>query len=171
MNFFTKTKFLIAVIIVLSAIIIAIFGTIGFHYIKYEKRSIVKPKDNQQPGRFMAKQLMLTPEQIKEFDSLRNKFHEDLNSLTKDIKSTSRSINEEIISENSSQTKLDSLAKRFGELQSQQKTIMINHFLEIKGKCNPKQRTNFYKFLKRMENRDMNEADRNRERQRTRENR
>lgn len=171
MNFFTKTKLLLATIVILSTIIIAILGTIGFHYFRNSNRVHEKPMVNQQPGMFMAKQLKLSPDQIKEFDSLRDKFHENLNTLESDIKSTSKNIMEEIISENTNRDKLDSLAKRFGDLQTQQKTITISHLLEVKGKLDQEQRTNFSKFLKRMEKRDIErfENQKNRTKDRPRE--
>lgn len=165
MNFFTKTKVLIAVIIVLSAIIIAIIGTVGIHYLKQKKHASAEQKENTQPGRYMAKQLKLTPEQIHEFDSLRGKFHSDIDIIEKDIKSTSRNIMEEIMLENPNRAKLDSLANKFGQLQAQQKLMMINHLLDIKGKCTMQQKECFSKLIKQMERRDrMNsEGHRNRE--------
>lgn len=169
MNFFTKTKILIAVIIVLSAIIIAMLGTIGFHYFKFERRTLDQPKENIQPGQYMAKQLKLTPEQMHEFDSLRENFHAELNKLSKEIQSTSKEIAEKIVSENPNRDSLMILAERFGQLQKQQKMIMIKHLLDIKGGCSAQQKECFTRLIKQMERRDGMDGERHRNRQHNKE--
>ena len=168
MNFFTKTKFLLAVIVVLTAIIVAMLGTIGYHYIRFVYHDDARPRDNQQPGVYMAKQLKLTPEQVSEFQMLRDEFHKKLNDLNKEIHSTSKQIMDEIMSDESNKVTLDSLASRFGDLQTQQKELMINHLLEVKSKCTPAQKGNFSKFLRKMENIERARGERVRERERPR---
>ena len=162
MNFFTKTKFLIAVIIILSAIILAIFGTMGVHHFNMDRRGNNESRENPQPGKFIAKQLHLTPEQIKEFDSLREKFHSETNTLIKDSKDISRDIMEEIVSEKPDIVKLKAFAEKFGKLQEQQKQLMIDHLLEIKGKCSDSQKVNFKKLLQQMENHERMKRERSR---------
>ena len=168
MNFFTKTKFLIAVIIILSAIVLSIFGTLGYHHYKTgqrenkESKEYNESRENAQPGMFMAKQLKLSPEQIKEFDSLREKFHSETNKLIKESKDISRAIMEEIVTEKPDIAKLKSLAEKFGKLQEQQKQMMIDHLLEIKGKCSESQQVNFNKLLRQMENHERMNGERRR---------
>ncbi len=169
MNFFTKTKILITVIIVLSAIIIAMLGTIGFRYVKFERRAHEEARGTMQPGQYMAKQLKLTPEQMHEFDSLRENFHAAVNKLSKEIQSTSRKITEEIVSENPNRDSLMLLADSFGQLQKQQKTIMINHLLDIKGECSRQQKECFTRLLKQMEQRDRMDGERHRNREHNKE--
>jgi Spy/CpxP family protein refolding chaperone len=159
MNFFKKTKFLIAVIIILSAIILAIFGTMGFHHYSMERRERNEFREHQ-PGKYIANQLQLTPEQIKDFDSLRDKFHSELEAITKDSKDVSREIMEEIMSDKPDTTKLRVLAEKFGKQQEQQKQITINHLLEIKGKCSVSQQAYFKKLIKQMENHDRENRER-----------
>lgn len=161
MNFFTKTKFLIAIIIILSAIILSILGTMGYHQFKMERRE-KKESRERQPGKYIAKQLQLTPEQIKEFDSLRNKFHSELEVLIKDSKDVSKNIMDEIMSEKPDTIKLKALAEKFGKQQEQQKQITINHLLDIKSKCTTSQQVYFKRLIKQLENHDR----RNRERSR-----
>jgi Spy/CpxP family protein refolding chaperone len=161
MNFFTKTRILIGIIIILSAIIIAMFGTMSYHKFESHRRS---PRENRlpgddrdtreehQPGKYMAKQLQLTPEQVKEFDRLRDKFHDETDAIMKEGRDISNKVMEEIFSDNPNRAKLDSLSKKFGELQSKQKQLMYEHLLEIRSKCTDSQQANFKKLLKRIEN-------------------
>lgn len=151
MNFFTKTKFLVAVIIVLSAIILAILGTIGYQVYQHERFSDDRVRETNQGGRYMAKQLQLTHEQIKEFDSLRERFHDESDKLIRDSRKVSKEIMEEIMSENPDTEKLSTLAKTFGEVQEEQKQMMIKHLLEIRSKCTVSQQANFKKLLRQIE--------------------
>jgi len=161
MNFFTKTKFLIAIIIILSAIILSILGTMGYHQFKMERRE-KKESRERQPGKYIAKQLQLSPEQIKEFDLLREKFHAELEVLIKDSKDISKDIMDEIMSEKPDTTKLKALAEKFGKQQEQQKQLTINHLLEIKGKCTTSQQGYFKRLIKQLENHDRIDRERGR---------
>lgn len=164
MNFFSKTKFLIAVIIILSAIILAIFGTMGYNHFMMSKRDNVEFRNNQQPGKFMAKQLQLTDDQVKEFDSLREKFRSETNALIKDSRDISRDIMDEIMSDNPDISKLKTLAEKYGKLQEQEKQLMINHLLEVKGKCSASQQINFKRLIRQIENHDRGMMNRERRR-------
>jgi hypothetical protein len=163
MNFFTKTKFLIAVIIVLSATIIAIFGTMGYHYFRFERESNDRPRENKQMAKYVAKQLQLSPEQVIQFDSLREKFHGESVALTRDSRKVSIEIMEEIMSEKPDISKLKLLAEKFGKMQENQKQLMIDHLLEVRSKCNPSQQVHFRKLIRQMENHEQRERNRNAE--------
>lgn len=163
MNFFTKTRFLIAVIIILSAIIVAMFITMGYNRYRNthrnsrdienrEVRQMRNAKEREERGRFMAKQLQLTPEQMRDFNEIREKFHDDFEELLDESRKISRDIMEEITSEKPDTNELNALAEKFGASQKAQKQMMINHLLEIRSKCNPSQQANFKKVLKRIEN-------------------
>lgn len=166
MNFFTKTRFLLAVIIILSAIIVAMFVTMGYNKYRnnnrqhrwgqenHEFRQRQNDKEKAERGKFMAKQLQLTPEQMKEFDEIRDKFHNQLDELTEKSRQISRDIMEEISSENPDTTRLKALSEQFGEAQKAQKEMMVKHLLEIRSKCSPSQQANFMKVLRRIENHD-----------------
>ena len=117
-----------------------------------EARQRQNDKEKAERGRFMAKQLQFTPEQMKEFDDIRTKFHEELDELMDDSKRISREIMEEISSENPDTIKLKAFSEKFGETQKAQKEMMIKHLLEIRSKCSPSQQANFKKVLRRIEN-------------------
>lgn len=166
MNFFTRTRFLLAVIIILSTIIVAMFVTMGYNKYRYnnrqyrwgqenrEVRQRQKNKENVERGKFMAKQLQLTPEQMKEFDDLRETFHDQLDNLMDKSRQLSKEIMEEISSENPDTSKLNTLSALFGETQKVQKKMMAKHLLEIRSKCTPSQQANFRKVLRSIENHD-----------------
>lgn len=165
MNFFSKTKFLVAVIIVLSAIILAIIGTMGYHFFRFDRESRERPRENNQMAKYVAKQLQLTPEQIIQFDSLRDRFHEESDRLMHESRVISKNIMDEITSEKPDIDKLKDLATKFGKLQEEQKHVMINHLLKVRSKCNTSQQMNFKKLVQRMERQEHSERERNRNRE------
>lgn len=161
MNFFTKTRILIGIIIILSSIILAMLGTMSYHWFESHHNNIREnraPRDekdtheNRQPGKYMAKQLQLSPEQVKEFDQLRETYHHENDDIIKESRDISNKVLEEIFSNSPSKVKLDSLSKKFGELQAKQKQLMYMHLLEIRNKCNDSQQANFKKLLRGIEN-------------------
>jgi len=162
MNFFTKTKFLVAIIIVLSAIILAIFGTIGFHYFRYERLSNDRPQENNQGAKYMAKQLELNSDQTAQLETLRDRFHKESSTLMSNSRNISTDIMNEITAENPDMVKLKDLAEKFGKVQEEQKLMMINHLLEVKGKCNCSQKMQFKKFIRKMEKHEQMNRQRNR---------
>jgi Spy/CpxP family protein refolding chaperone len=162
MNFFTKTKFLVAVIIVLSTIILAVFCTMGYHYFRFERESKGRPRESKQMAGYMARQLQLKPEQVSQIDTLRGRFHKESNALLLESRNVSKEIMEEITSDSPDIAKLKSLAQKFGKLQEDQKQMMINHLLEVKGKCSASQQMNFKRFIRQMENHDRMTRERNR---------
>ena len=164
MNFFTRTRFLLAVIIILSAIIIAMLGTMGYYKYRFnnrqgrwgqqnrEVRQNQNKNDKAERVRFMAKQLQLSPEQMQDFNQIRDKFHKELDKLTDESRRISNEIMEEITSEKPDTSKLFSLSEKFGKIQKIQKEMMIKRLLIVRNKCTPSQQANFKKVLRRIEN-------------------
>ena len=162
MNFFTRTKFLIAVIVIQSAFLLAIIGTMSYHFFRFQREHQEmprfeprgeprdEPKHDKQMSRYVAKRLQFTPEQIFQFDSLRETFHNESELLTVESRKIQKSIMDEIVSENTDIAKLKELVQKFGKLKEQQKQVMVNHLLEVKSRCTPHQQANFKKLVQQM---------------------
>jgi len=101
---------------------------------------------------------------VKEFDGLRENFHAEAGALLKESKDISKDIMEELISENPNIEKLKELAEKYGKVEEKQKQMMIDHLLEVKGKCSGSQQANFKRLLRQIENHDRNRMNRERRR-------
>jgi len=132
----------------------------GYHFFRFEREFRERPRDNNQMAKYVAKQLQLTPEQISEFDSLRDKFRRESDNLIGESMDVSKDIMDEITSEKSDIAKLKTLAEKFGKLQEEQKQMMIDHLLELKGKCTASQQMNFKKLIQRMDRHERKERER-----------
>ncbi len=155
MNFFTKTRVLVSIIVVLAALNLATLGTVGYHIIKSRSEKIPEMNRREQPGRFMARQMQMTDDQFNDFERSRADFMKKSNEVMNEIRKTSRLILDEIGNENPDKQKLNEYSITYGNLHMQQKQMMIDHLLEIKAKCTPQQRDHFKQFIKRMENAEM----------------
>jgi len=164
MNFFTKTRVLISIIIVLAALNIAILGTIGFHFYKNRPDKEDERPRREHAGKFAAQQMHLTDEQFKKFDSSRVEFVKESNQVMEQIRQTSKLILDEISSEKPDTLKLNEFVESFGKLHMQQKKMMINHMLQVKSTCTPDQLKHFKKLIRRMESVEMMRGNRNRNR-------
>ncbi|MGE0076647.1 MAG: Spy/CpxP family protein refolding chaperone [Bacteroidales bacterium] len=163
MNFITRTRFLVIIIIVQSLLIVSILVTIGYQYYSFNRQRNVPmapPMGGpQQPGDFVARALDLTPEQRENFRLLRDKFHESFDTLEFQAQQISGQLMEEITKDSIDNKMVDSLVDRFGEVQKLQKRLTIEHLAEVKTYCSHDQQFRFNRFV-----RQMNEFQQNRHR-------
>lgn len=151
MNFLTKTRFLVIVIIIQTVLLISILGTFGYRYYSSKQyRNEPRKTEGKQPNDFIAKSLQLTPEQREEFRMLKVKFHQSFDTLETQSRIISKKLTEEIIKDTPDSVVIDSLITRFGEIQKLQKRAMVEHLIEVKSNCDPEQCQRFNKFMLRM---------------------
>lgn len=154
MNFLTKTRFRVIVIIIETVLLVTILATFGYRYYNYtqDRREYreSRNKSPEQPRDFMAKALNLTPEQRDDFRMLKRKFHQSFDTLDLQMRNIDNLLTEEVVKDQPNQQTIDSLIKKFGQVQQEQKRVMVEHLMEVKAKCTPEQQAKFNKFLRRM---------------------
>jgi len=161
MNFLTKTRFLVIVIIIETVLLVTILATFGYRYFSYkqDKREYRESRKDkpEQPRDFMAKALNLTPEQKDEFRMLKGKFHKSFDTLEVQIRNINKLLTDEVVKDEPNQRTIDSLIVQFSQVQREQKQVMVKHLLEVKAKCTPEQQERFNKFIKRMHDYQQNQ--------------
>ncbi len=154
MNFLTKTRFLVIVIIIETVLLVTILATFGYRYYSYnqDRREYRESRKDrpEQPRDFMAKALNLSPEQRDDFRMLKGKFHKSFDSLELRIRNVDKLLTEEIVKDEPNQQTIDSLIEEFGQIQQEQKRSMVEHLMEVKAKCTPEQQAKFNKFIRKM---------------------
>jgi len=159
MNYFTKTRILVIIIILLAITLIATVGTMVYGY--YNHRDLVKRFDENPQARterqneFLREKLNLSDEQIEVFKSSRESFHEQTLEVNKEIEGVTLELIDEISAENPNPKIIDSLIDRYGELHKIQRRIMADHLLEIKEACRPDQFNEFKRILRRTQKYNM----------------
>lgn len=161
MNFLTKTRFLVIVIIIETVLLVTILATFGYRYYSYnqDRREYRESRKDrpEQPRDFMAKALNLSPEQKDEFRMLKGKFHKSFDTLEVQIRNINKLLTEEVVKDEPNQQTIDSLIEEFSQIQREQKRVMVEHLIEVKAKCTPEQQAKFNKFIRRMHDYQQNQ--------------
>lgn len=159
MNYFTRTRVLVVLIVVLAITLIAIVGTIVYSY--YRQKNIAEqfasnPNERmEQQARFLRERLNLTPEQEDIFRSSRYEFHEKNLDINRKLQRLSAEIINELSAPEPDLKHIDSLIEQYGEIHKVGKKIMVNHLLEIKSACTPEQFSKFQRIVVRSQHRMM----------------
>jgi len=159
MNFFNKTRFLIGAVILLTAINLAVFGTVGFHFARFSKIQQPPLPNEVQRTHFIAKELNLSLEQKEKFQNIRHQFRIDEQSVKNEILENYRRTMQELSKDSLNSKTLDSLANEIGRLHCKHHQMTVEHFRKVKGiATSPEQQEHFRRMFFRMM--DRNQADR-----------
>lgn len=159
MNYFTKTRVLIAVIVVLAITLLATMGTMVYGY--YRQKLLANQFASNPQGRmeqqaqFLSNRLELTPEQEDIFRKSRDKFHTNTVDIKRKIQKVSVDIIIELSAPEPNLELIDSLIKQYGKLHETEKKIMIDHLLEIKSAFTPEQFDKFQEIVRHTHRRQM----------------
>jgi Spy/CpxP family protein refolding chaperone len=151
MNYFTKYRILIGVVILLAAINIAILATLGFHHIT-PKETQTPPPEAEQQGIRIARELNLTPEQNKMYHNLRQTYFMQTQENRIALQQNYGQIMNELSSPNPDTVLLNSLALQIGKLHVEQQHATIDHFLTLQSICSEEQYKRLQQHFKRRMN-------------------
>ena len=159
MNFFNKTRILIGAVILLTAINLAVLGTIGFHLVRISKTEQPPLPNDVQRTHFIARELNLSPEQREKFQNIRHQFRIEEQSVKDEIRENYRRTMLELSKDSINSKTLDSLANEIGRLHCKHHQMTVEHFRKVKGiATSPEQQEHFRRMFFRMM--DRNQADR-----------
>ncbi len=149
MNFFTKTRILSGLVILLVTLNLAIVTTVGVRYFK-GKEIPTEEFPQQDRSRFIARELNLTPQQAEQFHHLKREHMKRTRELRIAIAEETEKLMRELDSENPDRMLLESMTHRIGLLHAQQQQVTIDHFLKIKEMCTDDQYQRFHQLFRRM---------------------
>lgn len=159
MNYFTKTRILITIIVVLAITLLATIGTMVYSY--YKQKQVTERFSNNpseqmdRQAQYLNQRLNLTPEQQDMFCISRNEFHNKTIELNRQIQRVSVEIINELSAPEPNSKLIDSLIEQYGELHKIQKQNMVDHLTEIKSVCTPEQFNEFQRILDNSRRRQM----------------
>lgn len=155
MNFITKYRILATLAIVLSVVLLGLVSVLLYSYTSHKpgcpnSRRPLSSCEKKSDDHF-AKMLKLDSKQSTIFLSEKKLFQQKHDSLGTIIRNISKEIIEEVVAENPDQNKIDELVQRFGELEKEQKVVLINHINALNDFLNPEQREILIRRLFKME--------------------
>ncbi|MEY1639993.1 Spy/CpxP family protein refolding chaperone [Tenuifilum osseticum] len=159
MNYFTKTRVLVAIIVVLGVTLLATIGTMVYGYYKQKQFADNVARNPQermeQQANFLRDRLNLTPSQEDIFRKSRDEFHEKTVDINRKLQRVSIEIINELSSPEPDLKLIDSLVEHYGELHKAEKKVMIDHLMEIKSACTPEQFQKFQRIVEHSQRRMM----------------
>lgn len=151
MDIFSKNKFLAWVIIILIVLNAATLGTLWF------QRSRVPgpvheypgklPDDRKGPGNFLEKELGLSEEQAKQFDSLREQHRTEADKLLKEMQDSREELFTQIKSDSPDMSKVEELENKIGQKTTELEKATFEHFKQLRAICNDEQKKKFDEII------------------------
>jgi Spy/CpxP family protein refolding chaperone len=138
MNYFSKKRFVIWLIGILLLINVAAIGTIIWH--SRSNRTAAATATSRDGVCLIKDELGLTPEQSKLFDDLKQEYSDSSLAILDLLEEKRIEMLKELSADQSDTARLRAIAREIGHLHAGLKQNTINHFLQVKGMCNPRQR-------------------------------
>ena len=149
MNYFTKKRLVVLLIVFLLIINVAAISTIVFHRYFISDR-VFGEKKIENPVGFMRKALSLDSKQEKIFKSLNSDYQKKSAKTLKSLKMKRVEMLEEISLPDPNIEQLDKIADEIGVLHADLKKQTIKNFLDMKENCTPEQQQKFKQMYRRI---------------------
>ena len=142
-----KKNLVILFLVVLTIINVTALVTIAYHRFHFKRHfpPIGRPDIHMD---FMKHELDLNEEQIKEFESQREKLKIETEPILDSIRAKRKELMDEIAAEEPSVEKLDRLTEEIGNLEITLKKKTTAHLLEGKAILTPEQQKKFFSLFK-----------------------
>lgn len=148
----STVKFLLLISVLLN---IAIFVTILYSY--YNRSSYEPFLPGQGRGKFLIKELSLSPEQTKIFEQKEQSFFREINDKRKQIFLKRLDLLNLLKSDKPDTEKINQTIKEIGDMQEDIQRTVIAHIIEVKSILNKEQQRKFFDLLKTIIMRKENE--------------
>jgi Spy/CpxP family protein refolding chaperone len=137
--------YLIWIVIILLVANLSAFITVLFFMKKQTNQTELVGRSNkvapsENPGRAMMSDFNFNNEQQVRFKEIRYAHNKKVSGINRDIHLLRKEIVEHLSKENVNEQSIDSLAKKFGVLQTQLKKEVFRNFIEVKNICNEEQK-------------------------------
>ncbi|MCB0724504.1 MAG: Spy/CpxP family protein refolding chaperone [Ignavibacteriae bacterium] len=151
MDIFSKNKFLAWVIIILIVLNVLSLGALWFQKNR-EPRPMHEypgrlPDNKKGPGDFLAKELGLSEEQVKQFDTLREQHRTTVDGLLKEMQDAREELFAQVKSDNPDMSKVEQLESTIGQKTTELEKATFEHFKQLRAICTDEQKTKFDEII------------------------
>ena len=147
-----KNKLVVLFLVLLTIINIAALTTIAYHRF-HPKRPFHPTNRPDTPESFIKRELGLSEEQAKEFESQAKRFEEEIKPIRDSLEAKRIDLMNEIMAEKPSLDKLNQLSEEIGALHVKLEKRTSMHLLKGKSLLTPEQQTKFFSLFKEGKNR------------------
>jgi Spy/CpxP family protein refolding chaperone len=154
-----KKNLAILFLALLTIINIAALATFSYHH--FHPKEPFHPVDRPNtPERFIKRELGLSEEQAKEFQSQAKRFQEEIEPIRDSLEAKRSDLMNEIMAEKPSMDKLNQLSEEIGTLQVRLEKRTTMRLLEEKSLLTPEQQKKFFSLFKERQDRTRGSRDR-----------
>jgi len=143
-----KSKLVILFLVLLTIVNVAALATIVYHRCSFKRHFPLIGRSDMHID-FMKQELDLNDEQIREFESQRERFKIETEPILDSIRAKREELMDEVAAEKPNVEKLDKLAEEIGALEIMLKKKTTTHLLEGKALLTPEQQKNFLSLFKK----------------------
>ena len=149
-----QLKFWKWAVVLLAVLNICLLGSIWLKQGKPSQDEMRRPPNGEKAADFLLEQLKFSPQQLAEFEKLKEQHRNAIDSLREISKEVHRLFFDNLKAEKQDTAKVNELAKAIADNQTQIELVTFNHFKQVRNLCNYKQKVTFdeiiQEVLKRM---------------------
>lgn len=142
-----KRNILVLALIFSVAVNIGILGSVGYHWLKKKGGERHHQEAQHSPLGFLAKELRLSPSQIREIESLRKSLEPKLEEIREKLREKRAQLVNMLKEPEHDSAKINLLIKEIESLQTKLQKIAINHLLQEKKILTPEQQEKFFSIV------------------------
>jgi periplasmic protein CpxP/Spy len=135
-------------IIIITVIVLLLVNTAVLALLWWDK----KPAFHQPPGgnakEFIKKELALTPQQVQQYDEMREIHFSKMQELNKSTRELKEQLFEQISTTDTSNQELNNLLQQIGNNEMQKDRITVEHFRHVRSILTEEQKEKFDKIIK-----------------------
>ena len=148
MNYFTKKRMAIWVIIFLLITNIATLATICYHRWNFKNRMMNNPHHKIEA--FIKNELNLNAKQTEDYRKIKEEFRKERTTLSEKIQQNHAAMFDQYSIANPDTAKLNIIAKENGEFFKKMSQMSIKHFFNLRNICDEKQKVKLSGVYKEM---------------------
>jgi Spy/CpxP family protein refolding chaperone len=151
MDYFSKNKITVWIIVILVLLNLFTLSTIWFNQFRVPERPPRQDVGHRRQGlKVLEHKLNLSDEQIQVFAEIRQRHFEKIRPLQKEIFSCRQELMNELYKSTPDTGRISTLARRIGEKEILRERAIFEHFMEMKSACNPEQKEKFEILLREL---------------------
>jgi len=151
MDYFSKNKLSIWIIVVLVLMNLFTLSTIWFKEIRFPFIPPPPESGHRRQGlKVLEKELNLTPDQITVFNEIRQRHFDKMKPIQEEVHTLRCDLMDELFKTEPDTVKIKMLAMQIGVKETERERCMFEHFMEMKSACTPEQRSKFQSLMQKV---------------------
>ncbi|HXU27420.1 MAG TPA: Spy/CpxP family protein refolding chaperone [Bacteroidia bacterium] len=142
-----QLKFWKWAVLLLAVLNVCLLGSIWLKQSNQATDEMRRPPNGAKAADFLIEQLKFSPQQLVEFEKLKEAHHHSMDSLREISKEVHKLFFDNLKNEKQDTAKVNALASAIANNQTQIELVTFNHFKEVRKLCDAKQKETFDEII------------------------